>query len=537
MPAPNAATVTALRVDPSEVELEAWTGEPASVAFSAIATYGDGSEGALDLVSWTLSNASIGTISSRGEYVSVDTNGGDATVTATHLDLSATASLSLRYRENLYEGELDSEVAAAFEAAEGQEGEGIEVIYPLDGTAVPRNLAGLVVAWDGMSEGEVARVRFASERTDVSVYTQSSSWEVPTDLWQTITATNSGGSVDVQVTVGDWSGSSLADVRASALVSVSVNRLDATGSVTYWSLADERIMRVPAGSTEAAPFFPTDESTECFGCHAISEERQWMVVTHYGVDGQYTILDVADPANPEIIYWLDGSKRMTMRAISPDGNWMAGVLRGAVQLYDLPTNTLVDLPALDGAKYTHPNWSPGGDELVAVRVLDSARFVDDMNFHDGEIVKIGWNGTELTDVEVLVEFQPGYNLYYPEFSPDGEWVVFNRSTGDSTSDDDAELFIVPAGGGTPIRLDNANGEGALGNSWARWAPLPDDDVLWFGFSSLRSYPVEGTSNPQIWVTSIDPEKARKGEDPSTTPYWLPGQDPASDNHVPLWWSR
>jgi len=537
VPAPNAATVTSLRVEPSEVELEAWTGEPASVSFSAIATYGDGTEGALDLVSWTLSNASIGTISSRGEYVSVDTNGGDATITATHLDQSATAALSLRYRENLYEGDLDAEVAAAFEAAEDEAGEGIELVYPLDGTAVPRNLAGLVVAWEGMSEGEVARVRFASERTDVSVYTSSSSWEVPTDLWQTITATNSGGSVDVQVTVGDWSGSSLDDVRASSPVSVSVNRLDATGSVTYWSLADERIMRVPAGSTEAAPFFPTDESTECFGCHAISEERQWMVVTHYGVDGQYTVLDVSNPDNPEIIYWLDGSKRMTMRAISPDGNWMAGVLRGAMQLYDLPTNTLVDLPALDGAKYTHPNWSPGGDELVAVRVLDAARFVDDMNFHDGEIVKIGWNGTELTDVEVLVELQPGYNLYYPEFSPDGEWVVFNRSTGDSTSDDDAELFIVPAGGGTPIRLDNANGTGALGNSWARWAPLSDGDLLWFGFSSLRSYPVEGTSNPQIWVTSIDPEKAREGEDPSTTPYWLPGQDPASDNHVPLWWSR
>ncbi len=533
----SSATVTALRVDPAELELETATGVPASASFSAIATYGDGSEGPLDLVSWTLSNASIGSISSRGEFLSVDTNGGDATVTATHLDIEATASLSLRYREDILDAGLDAGVPAAFEAAEGSEGEGIDMLYPLDGTSVPRNLAGLVVAWDGMDEGEIARIRFASSRTDVSVYTTATTWEVPTDLWETITATNSAGAVDVQVTVGTWNGSEVSNLRTSTAVNVGVNRLDATGSLVYWSSKDEKIMRVVAGENEAKPFFPSDDITGCYGCHVISEKLQWMVVTNQGGDGQYAVIDVSNPDALATVYWLQGDLRATFKAISPDGQWMLAVANGKVLLYDLPSNTLVSTPALDGAWYSQPSWSPGGDELALVRIKEDNDFDADMDFVNGEIVRVPWDGASLGEPEVFVEAQQGYNLYYPEYSPDGEWLVFNRSTGDSASDEDAELFLVPASGGTPIRLDAANGTGELGNSWARWAPLPDDDVLWLGFSSMRPYEVAGTVDPQIWVTRIDPAAAREGNDPSTAPYWLPGQDPDTNNHVPVWWSR
>ncbi|MBM4392953.1 MAG: hypothetical protein FJ090_17645 [Deltaproteobacteria bacterium] len=529
--------VTALRVDPAEVELETVTGSPATASFAAIATYGDGSEGPLDLVSWALSNASIGSVTSRGEFTSVDTNGGDAIVTATHLDVEATASLSLRYREDLLEEGLDEGVAAAFEAAEGSEAEGIDILYPLDGTSVPRNLAGLVVAWAGMDEGEVARVRFASSRTDVSVYTTANIWEVPTELWQTITATNSGGTVDLQVTVGSVVGDSVSGARASAPINVGVNRLDTTGSVVYWSSKDETIMRAVAGESQATRLFPSEEISGCYGCHVIAEKLQWMVVTEQGGDGQYAVLDVSDPDAVETVYWLNPSRRATFKAISPDGQWMLGVANGNVSLFDLPNNMLVSTPTLDGAKYNHPSWSPAGDEVALVRVRNPADFAADMDFRNGEIVRVPWDGTTLGAPEIIVEAQPGYNLYYPEYSPDGEWVVFNRSTGNSASNIDAELFVVPAAGGTPIRLDAANGTGELGNSWARWAPLPDDDVLWLGFSSRRGYEVAGTTEPQIWVTRVDPAAAREGRDPSTTPYWLPGQDPDTNNHVPIWWSR
>ena len=90
-----------------------------------------------------------------------------------------------------------------------------------------------------------------------------------------------------------------------------------------------------------------------------------------------------------------------------------------------------------------------------------------------------------------------------------------------------------------VRLQAANGQGELKNSFPRWGPLPDDDVLWLAFSSVRPYTVDPSFNelPQIWITAIDPNKVESGEDPSSAPFWLPGQETQSDNHLPVWWSK
>jgi len=86
----------------------------------------------------------------------------------------------------------------------------------------------------------------------------------------------------------------------------------------------------------------------------------------------------------------------------------------------------------------------------------------------------------------------------------------------------------------PIRLDAANATGDLTNSWPRWGPLPDDDVLWLAFGSKRSYGSITSGSAQIWLAGFDPAKAEAGQDPSWPAFWLPGQDPTTANHLPLW---
>ncbi len=95
--------------------------------------------------------------------------------------------------------------------------------------------------------------------------------------------------------------------------------------------------------------------------------------------------------------------------------------------------------------------------------------------------------------------------------------------------------MVDAAGGTPVLLEAANmGEG-LTNSWPRWSPLPDDDILWLTFSSRRDYGyVAQRSEPQVWVTAFDPAEIEAGNDPSSPAFWLVGQDPMENNHVPVW---
>jgi hypothetical protein len=63
-------------------------------------------------------------------------------------------------------------------------------------------------------------------------------------------------------------------------------------------------------------------------------------------------------------------------------------------------------------------------------------------------------------------------------------------------------------------------------------------VLWLAFSTKRSYePDRNSGLPQIWVSAIDPSQVALGNDPSSTPFWLPGQDSQSDNHLAIWWSK
>ncbi len=527
--------MVSIQVVPDVVQLATANGTVAEQQFTAVATFSDGDTGELDLVSWELSNASMGSIDSRGKFVSVDQNGGDATVTATFLTNVATAEMSIVHSATYLEEGVEEAAAEALGEVESGEA-GLEIVYPRDQTRVPRNLEGLRIFWSGTSSTDVVRLHFSSRLESVDVYcTNCSNWTVPTAVWQAVSATNRKGSLSVQVFAGAWDGSELTSVRQSEPITVTVNRFDATGSVLFWSTADEAIMRIVAGGGTASRFYPEARGSGCYGCHEVSEALQWMVVTRDGVNGAYQVVDVSDPAAPTLVYDVSDSKRMTFHSLSPDGQFILGVENGALKLYDLPTNAYIGAVTPDGNRYSHPGWAPDGKHVVAVRVTQS--FYSDMTFLGGEIVTMSWDGARLGTPEVLVARETNVNLYYPAWSPDGEWLVFNRSTGDAYADPDAELWIVAATGGEPVRLDNANGEGPVQNSLARWAPLPDDDILWLAFSSRLPISTDRQSASQIWVTAVEPDLVRAGLDPTSAPYWLPGQNTNSDSHLPVWWSQ
>ena len=64
---------------------------------------------------------------------------------------------------------------------------------------------------------------------------------------------------------------------------------------------------------------------------------------------------------------------------------------------------------------------------------------------------------------------------------------------------------------------------------------PDDDILRLTYSSRRDYGYTAiATEPQVWVTAFDPTEADAGRDPSSPAFWLVGQDPFENNHVPVW---
>ena len=126
-------------------------------------------------------------------------------------------------------------------------------------------------------------------------------------------------------------------------------------------------------------------------------------------------------------------------------------------------------------------------------------------------------------------------------------VIFNRSTGNSYSDEDATLYHVNASGGTARTLNRANKGPYLRNSWARWSPFVQNykkgKRFWFTFSSTRDYgnrlinqgPKATEKVPQLWMTAyyVDPA-APAGSDASFPAFWLPFQQLTTNNHIAQW---
>ncbi|MFH1467089.1 MAG: hypothetical protein ABIO70_22085 [Pseudomonadota bacterium] len=531
--------VTALRVEPASVSLEVGEDSPAGQQFTAWATFDSGEEGPIDLVAWEVSNNSAGTIDEEGWFEAARTNGGATLVTASHLGIEATAEVTVTYVSRTVEEGLDPALAEAFDAATPTSAEHPALLYPAADVGVPRNLEGLTFLWDLPEGAGVCELRFRSELTDLAVVTASDRWTASSTLWTRITATNREAEVEVGVTCGAWDGASLSGVVAGPEQRLYANRFDAQGSVLYWETNTESVARLPVGATERSTYWTAaDSNANCVGCHVLSEASGLMSVTHDGIQGTFSVVDVSEPDAPTLLLSGEDARRATFKTFSPDGLSLLGTRGGLASLWDAVSGALIRDFSTDGY-VDQPDWAPDGADVVMVRVRGTV--YSDLSFYEGEIALYPWDGQELGAPTVIVPWEAGVNSYAPAFSPDGRWIAFSRSTGDANSDPDAEVWLVSRDGSQLMRLDAANGEGQLGNSMPRWAPLPDDDVLWLAFSSRRSYPPrppeDGTRDqrPQIWIAAIDPTRATAGEDPSRAAFWLPGQDLRSDNHLPIWW--
>ena len=164
----TSSDIVSIRVEPEVLELTVTDGEPGIATFMAYAELISGGEAPLEMVSWSISNLSSGTISSDGEFTSVDTNGGITEIIASHDGIEGAATVSVVYKTNIFEDDLDESIAAAFEAASPQAVDTLAVQHPLDQVTVPRNLSGLSFFWSddtGIADS-VYRIRFQSDITD-----------------------------------------------------------------------------------------------------------------------------------------------------------------------------------------------------------------------------------------------------------------------------------------------------------------------------------------------------------------------------------
>lgn len=185
---------------------------------------------------------------------------------------------------------------------------------------------------------------------------------------------------------------------------------------------------------------------------------------------------------------------------------------GILAYYSVADDTIRALPGADDTAYVHanPNWSPDDRYIVFARAPIKNEVHADIThvtphrpagtIHElnkeywihFDLYRVPFNkGKGGTAVPIKGASNNGMSNYFARYSPDGKWIVFTRSKSGIMLQPDSELYIIPAEGGTPRRM---NCNRALFNSWHSWSP----NGKWLLFTSKVNTPYT-----EIFLTHID----------------------------------
>lgn len=273
------------------------------------------------------------------------------------------------------------------------------------------------------------------------------------------------------------------------------------------------------GLRPSSDFTAVNQNHGCVGCHAVSSTGRRLAAIAGGGSGEVVVYDL-DGRRIEVsdirgsyVNWSPDGRRLAVSTDEPD-----------IVVLDVETGRVTPLAGASepGVAEMMPTWSHDGRQIAFVRGGTAASSFTMVESADIYVVPANGGTAQL----LPGASGDGFN-YYPAFSPDGRWLAFTRhSEGDSTyAAPEAEIFLVPVGGGERIRLAANDGENGLpltgvSNSWPTWSL----DGEWLAFNSKRDDP-----SYDLFITRIDDSGSAGAAIP------LPGAaTPGVFEHLPYW---
>jgi len=433
------------------------------------------------------------------------------------------------------------------------------IVYPSSETRFPRNIYRTLFQWkkQGMTH---FRLSFIGTGTRVTVYSDgihpdcamaadAGCWEADEESWFLISYGNAGNTVQVTVDGLDET-TQPATVRRSAAITIGFSKQDVIGAIFYWSTTSAGIRRANIAAARPEDYITGKPSTtytnpadavKCVACHVVSRDGKYLVAPVDAMSGKSLwVTQVTKDAPPTpLVKAIANTDGHGFATISPDDATVIAAFAGKMWTVDRATGAFGANLNLGGLKGTHPDWSPDGKQ-VAFATGDgdgpAGASIALLPFQNGQ-----WGApTKIVEPPLVMNKPMGTNLF-PMHSPDSKWIAFTRGAKGGHGDLTYQLWTVPAAGGTPVELVNANRvvsnqvtDGTHENAQPTWAP--PGDYHWIAFNSVRPYGVvlpKGTQ--QIWVAAVDPAKlAQGGIDPSFPAFRLQFQGLNEDNHRAYW---
>ena len=532
---------------PGVTQLSLTSGNPQTVQMSATIDDGSGPQPATN-VTWTVIDGP-GTVDTNGLFTSPSDVGGLALVQAWQDGEYGICEVEMTM-DAVDNQSGNSSVPGAFSGTTPTTNDSCaaELLYPLDDSAMPGSFAPPVFQWDA-NGNDMHQVEIASTWTTLTVYTSGDSFQPTQSQWLGLTLYDPGDWITVTLTSGDWNGSGFngTPCTTSAPWNVEVTDGGINGTIVYWEPPFTKSVSFDATAGTSTSSNVAFAPATCHGCHTVNLANPMLMTYGNGFPGSTALVDLANPGTVLQQWGNSFFPMMDYGAPDPTGNY---VVVGETAF--LGGNTLKLMNAQNGSQLATittaknagmPNWSPDGTKLVYIGCDGIASALEAA---ECDLYTQDWNpASETFSNETLIATRPsGQTLYYPSFSPDSQWVAYNKATPQSTADGTnwsnanptAQMMLVNANGGPQIELTEANGVGDLTNSWPRWAPV-SGNFGWLAVSTKRAYGHTVEDRSQLWVTAIDFTAAAAGNDPSRPPAWIPGQSTAAGNHTPTWLPR
>jgi hypothetical protein len=574
----NPTDVVGLAIDPPTATLASVDGSTPAQVFKLLAVQRDGQQVPLGTGEWSPSQSFLGALATgAGGDATFTANGiagGSADLTAKALGfggklLQATATVTVQVQRNVAVPGAPADASTQFAAATPDPaGTGAHLLYPLDGALLPNNVAPLDLQWENGAAGDLYRVTLTKPHLTVTAYVLHSGggfrfdWTVDALAWRSVAESDPGASTAITV---DLLASGTGKVVAGAPVNVRLAQGSLYGAVYYWAINEGRLQNINADTAARTPVM-ANPPTGCIACHTISRDGRFLAGALDGSPRRLALFDLTDPtalqASPAQPLFTP-SLTEVYATFSPDNSRLLVSGFGSDQgggdgsdgftLIDSSTGATAPSTGLPPDHHVaHPDWSPDGKSVVYVGNIagQTNGYLSHYTASDLFVMPVSGTSTLAFGAPALLHHgadataaEGGTADAHPTWSPDSALVAFQHGqVGYSQFNPNAALYaIAGTPGGAAVRLDNASG-GAAGTSafWPTFSPFTTTEggvtYYWLAFFSQRDYGnaqagTRGTARRQLWVTAV---RADGTGDPSSVPYWLPGQDTASENAAARW---
>ncbi len=433
--------------------------------------------------------------------------------------------------------------------------EGLAIEYPRTGTLFPPEIIAPTFLWKdktGNADSWLVVAEIENEPRIVSPVVTRQEWRPSHEQWAVMKRLSLGK--DMRITVLGIRGNDPDNIVVQDHVSIGISRDEVGASIFYrdvplpfefaYKNLDTIRWRLGDVASESPTTIILKDLPLCGNCHSFTPDGKTLAMdVDYANDkGSYVItsLEKNTVLTPEkIITWSDYRKEdgdLTfglLSQISPDGRYALSTvkdrsifvpiddltisqlffpLKGIIAVYDRDQDKFWSLPGADNAEYcqSNPNWSPDGEYIVFARapmyhskVAESfkqavlptsvaAEFIEGRRGYKYDLYRIPFNNGKGGKAEPIPGASDnGKSNYFPRISPDNQWIVYCQADNFMLLQPDSTLYIIPAEGGTPRRM---NCNLSLMNSWHSWSP----NGRWLIFASKHRGPYT-----QLYMTHID----------------------------------